>query len=56
MIGNHQTLALLLFSVFVAVTLAITTWVSRNRHGSAEEFYAGGKLFSPMENGFAIAA
>ncbi|MFL4947635.1 cation acetate symporter [Streptomyces sp. MMS24-I31] len=55
MSGNHQTLALLLFSVFVAVTLAITTWVSRRRHGSAEEFYAGGRLFSPMENGFAIA-
>ncbi|MGW2616790.1 solute symporter family protein [Streptomyces sp. NPDC001500] len=55
MTGNHQTPALLLFSVFVAVTLGITTWVSRNRHGSAEEFYAGGRLFSPMENGFAIA-
>ncbi|MFB6941286.1 MULTISPECIES: cation acetate symporter [unclassified Streptomyces] len=53
--GNHETLALLLFSAFIAVTLAITTWVSRNRHGSAEEFYAGGRLFSPMENGFAIA-
>jgi len=53
--GHHQTLALLLFSVFVAITLAITTWVSRKRHGSAEEFYAGGRLFSPMENGFAIA-
>ncbi|PJM93395.1 solute symporter family protein [Streptomyces sp. CB01373] len=55
MTGNHQTLALVLFSVFVAVTLGITTWVSRNRHGSAEEFYAGGRLFSPMENGFAVA-
>ncbi|MET7482015.1 cation acetate symporter [Streptomyces sp. NPDC005538] len=55
MTGNHQTLALLLFSGFVAVTLGITTWVSRNRHGSAEEFYAGGRLFSPMENGFAIS-
>ncbi|NUL03547.1 cation acetate symporter [Streptomyces lunaelactis] len=55
MSGDHQTLALLLFSAFVAATLAITTWVSRNRHGSAEEFYAGGRLFSPMENGFAIA-
>ncbi|MGW7355385.1 solute symporter family protein [Streptomyces sp. NPDC054802] len=55
MTGDHQALALLLFSVFIAVTLAITTWVSRNRHGSAEEFYAGGRLFSPMENGFAIA-
>ncbi|MFJ7068356.1 cation acetate symporter [Streptomyces sp. NPDC101115] len=55
MTGNHQTLALLLFSAFIAVTLGITTWVSRNRRGSAEEFYAGGRLFSPMENGFAIA-
>ncbi|CAM5393361.1 Cation acetate symporter OS=Streptomyces alboniger OX=132473 GN=CP975_26890 PE=3 SV=1 [Streptomyces alboniger] len=55
MTGDHQTLALLLFGAFVAVTLAITTWVSRNRHGSAEEFYAGGRLFTPMENGFAIA-
>jgi cation/acetate symporter len=55
MSGDHQPLALLLFSAFVAVTLGITTWVSRNRHGSAEEFYAGGRLFSPMENGFAIA-
>ncbi|MFD7304452.1 cation acetate symporter [Streptomyces pharetrae] len=55
MAGEHQTLALLLFSVFVAVTLAITSWVSRDRHGSAVEFYAGGRLFSPMENGFAIA-
>ncbi|MEU8526063.1 cation acetate symporter [Streptomyces sp. NPDC048629] len=52
---SHQTLALVLFSAFIAVTLAITTWVSRNRRGSAEEFYAGGRLFSPMENGFAIA-
>ncbi|WP_433453082.1 solute symporter family protein [Streptomyces sp. CA-142005] len=55
MTGDHQTLALLLFSGFVAVTLGITTWVSRRRRGSVEEFYAGGRLFSPMENGFAIA-
>ncbi|ORT53772.1 cation acetate symporter [Streptomyces sp. CB03238] len=55
MTGDHQVLALLLFSAFIAGTLAITTWVSRRRQGSAEEFYAGGRLFSPMENGFAIA-
>ncbi|MFD7258994.1 cation acetate symporter [Streptomyces sp. NPDC059874] len=55
MTTEHQSLALILFSVFIAVTLGITTWVSRNRHGSAEEFYAGGRLFSPLENGFAIA-
>ena len=52
---DHQTLSLLLFSAFVAITLGITTWVSRNRRGSAEEFYAGGRLFTPAENGFAIA-
>ncbi|GHB71382.1 cation acetate symporter [Streptomyces cirratus] len=52
---EHQALALVLFSVFIAITLGITTWVSRNRRGSAEEFYAGGRLFSPLENGFAIA-
>ena len=44
MTGNHQMLAMVLFSAFVAVTLAITTWVSRHRQGSAEEFYAGGEL------------
>ncbi|MER5889939.1 cation acetate symporter [Streptomyces sp. NPDC001941] len=55
MSDDHQTLALLLFSAFIAVTLGITTWVSRNRHGSPEEFYVGGRLFSPLENGLAIA-
>ncbi|MEU2184856.1 solute symporter family protein [Streptomyces thermolilacinus] len=55
MTGDHQTLALLLFSAFVAVTLGITTWASRRHHGSADEFYTGGRLFSPMENGFAIS-
>ncbi|MEW2622287.1 cation acetate symporter [Streptomyces sp. NPDC048106] len=55
MTGDHQTPALLLFGGFVAATLGITTWVSRRRRASAEEFYAGGRLFSPMENGFAIA-
>ncbi|MGH3309396.1 MAG: solute symporter family protein [Streptomyces sp.] len=55
MTGSHQTLTLLLFVAVIAVTLAITTWASRRRHGSPEEFYAGGRLFSPLENGFAIA-
>ncbi|HEV7629108.1 MAG TPA: cation acetate symporter, partial [Streptomyces sp.] len=55
MSGNHQTLTLLLFSAVIVITLAITSWASRRRQGSPEEFYAGGRLFSPMENGFAIA-
>lgn len=49
MTTDHRTTALLLFSAFVAVTLIITTWVSRHRQGSAEEFYTGNRLFSPME-------
>jgi len=52
--GNHQGLALLLFTAFVSVTLAITAWAGRRRNSSVE-FFAGGRLFSPMENGFAIA-
>ncbi|GGO54875.1 cation acetate symporter [Streptomyces daqingensis] len=55
MTGDHRTLTLLLFSAVIAVTLGITSWASRRRQGSPEEFYAGGRLFSPMENGFAIA-
>jgi cation/acetate symporter len=55
MTGDRQMPALLLFGVFVAITLVITAWASRDRRGSAEEFYAGGRLFTPMENGFAIA-
>ncbi|WBB62620.1 cation acetate symporter [Streptomyces sp. WMMC500] len=55
MTGEHRKLALLLFCAFVALTLAITLWAGRRRHGSPEEFYAGGRLFTPMENGFALS-
>lgn len=55
MSGDHTTLAFILFSGIVAVTLGITTWASRRRQRSAEDFYAGGRLFSSLENGFAIA-
>lgn len=52
--GEHQGLAIVLFTVFVTVTLAITAWAGRRRSSSVE-FFAGGRLFSPLENGFAIA-
>ncbi|MBU7600324.1 cation acetate symporter [Streptomyces sp. P38-E01] len=55
MTGGERTLVVVLFSVVVAVTLVITTWAGRRRQGTPEEFYAGGRLFSPAENGFAIA-
>ncbi|WNI19832.1 solute symporter family protein [Actinacidiphila sp. ITFR-21] len=52
--GEHQGLAIVLFTVFVSVTLAITAWAGRRRSSSVE-FFAGGRLFSPMQNGLAIA-
>jgi len=52
--GEHQGLAIVLFTVFVSVTLAITAWAGRRRSSSVE-FFAGGRLFTPMENGFALA-
>ncbi|MFI0944129.1 cation acetate symporter [Streptomyces sp. NPDC021020] len=52
--GEHQGLAVVLFTVFVSVTLAITAWAGRQRSSSVE-FFAGGRMFSPMENGFAIS-
>ncbi|SDO76608.1 solute symporter family protein [Actinacidiphila guanduensis] len=52
--GDHQGLALVLFTLFVTVTLVITAWAGRRRSSSVE-FFAGGRLFTPAENGFAIA-
>jgi cation/acetate symporter len=50
---KHETLATILFLVFVAGTLAITFWASRNTK-SATDFYAGGRSFSGVQNGLAI--
>ncbi|MBQ1161093.1 cation acetate symporter [Streptomyces sp. A73] len=55
MSGGHQVLTLLLLSAVVVATLAVTSWVGSRRHASSQEFYAGGRLFTPLENGFAIA-
>ncbi|MFD8482705.1 cation acetate symporter [Kitasatospora sp. NPDC059673] len=50
---NHG-LAVALFAVVVAVTLTITIWVGRRGH-AAEDFFAGGRDFSPLQNGFALS-
>jgi cation/acetate symporter len=52
--GEHRGLAAVLFTVIVSGTLAITAWAGRRRSSSVE-FFAGGRLFSPLQNGFAIA-
>ncbi|ROT33711.1 cation acetate symporter [Micromonospora sp. HM5-17] len=48
-----RTLTITLFLVFVAVTLGITIWASRQTR-TATDFYAGGRSFSGFQNGMAI--
>jgi cation/acetate symporter len=51
--GTARTLTIILFLIFVAVTLAITIWASRQTK-NATDFYAGGRSFSGFQNGMAI--
>lgn len=51
--NTARNLTITLFLVFVAVTLAITVWASRQTK-TATDFYAGGRSFSGFQNGMAI--
>lgn len=55
MTADHRMLTALLFGVTVVVTLAVTGWAARGRADTRAEFFAGGRLFSPLENGLALA-
>ena len=48
-----RNITIVLFLVFVVITLAITVWASRQTK-SAVDFYAGGRSFSGFQNGMAI--
>ncbi|MDO9397798.1 MAG: cation acetate symporter, partial [Herbiconiux sp.] len=48
-----QALTTTLFLLVVALTVGITFWASRTTSGS-DDFYAGGRSFSPLQNGLAI--
>jgi cation/acetate symporter len=48
-----RNLTIILFLIFVAITLAITVWASRQTR-NATDFYAGGRSFSGFQNGMAI--
>jgi cation/acetate symporter len=50
---TSRTLTITLFLIFVAITLAITIWASRQTK-TATDFYAGGRQFSGFQNGMAI--
>ena len=49
-----NTSALVIFCVFVAITLVITAWAKR-RSGSRQQFYAAGNAITGVQNGFAFA-
>jgi cation/acetate symporter len=51
--GTARTTTITLFLVFVAITLVITVWASRQTR-NATDFYAGGRSFSGFQNGMAI--
>ncbi|GAA3447821.1 cation acetate symporter [Planomonospora venezuelensis] len=50
---SSQALSTILFLLFVAATLAITFWASRQTK-TAADYYAGGRSFSGAQNGLAI--
>jgi cation/acetate symporter len=45
---------LLMFLVFIAITLVITGWASR-RTGTTAEFYSAGRTITGFQNGWAVA-
>src|SRR3954447_15288513 len=51
--SGSRGLTITLFLIFVAITLGITIWASRQTK-TATDFYAGGRTFSGFQNGMAI--
>lgn len=51
---DHQALTGSLFVVVVLITVAITFWASRHNK-TAADYYAGGREFTGVQNGFAVA-
>lgn len=51
--GSTRALTIVLFLIFVALTLGITIWASRHTK-SATDYYAGGRSFSGFQNGLAL--
>lgn len=51
---DHTTLSSALFLAFVAITLVVVFWASR-QNKQATDFYNGGANFSGFQNGLAIA-
>lgn len=52
-LGNLNTTAVIIFFAFVAVTLGITHWASRQMKTTKDAYSAGGQI-TPLQNGLAI--
>jgi cation/acetate symporter len=53
--GSNPTLNIVIFLVFVIITLAIVVRVSRRARGGASDFYTAGGGFTGQQNGIAIS-
>jgi cation/acetate symporter len=51
---SNQGLTASLFIVIVLITVGITFWASRNNK-TAADYYAGGRSFTGVQNGFAVS-
>ena len=52
--NSHRPLTTSLFVIVVLVTLGITVWAGRHTK-TATDYYAGGRSFTGVQNGFAVA-
>jgi len=52
--GSNPTLNIIIFAAFVAITLVIVFWASRNTK-TASDYYAAGRSFTGPQNGIAIS-
>src|SRR4051812_11257760 len=53
-VGQPNATAIILFFIFIALTMAITYWAARKTK-TTEEFFAAGRSISGRQNGFALA-
>ncbi len=53
-VGQPNPTAILLFFLFIAVTMGIT-WLAARRTTTTEDFFAAGRSISGRQNGFALA-
>jgi cation/acetate symporter len=53
-IGQPNSVAMIFFFVFIAITLGITYWAARKTQ-TAEHFFAAGRSVTALQNGFALA-